>query len=142
MGKLAYILDHKYSEANLGFHRLKGHDQLRGHYLKELCVKEGFVLFFGNMSLIVRNVENHDSDDDGDQDLELKNIVDTDGNRLSSLASITEEEIIQNNCFDRYPDEEESEETGNEGMDVTHFYRDTVRIQHRKKLSSNPIDVC
>ena len=32
------------------------------------------------------------------------------------------EEVIQYDCFDREPDEVESEETGNEGVDETHLY--------------------
>lgn len=130
LGKLAYILEHKYSEANLRLDRLKGRDRLLGRYLKELCAKENFVLLLGNMTLTVYNAEQEDSEDDGNEEhLAIKNIIDLQGNQLLPHATITDEEIIQRNSFHRQPDEEESEETGNEGMHVTHFYHDAVSDQ-------------
>lgn len=37
-----------------------------------------------------------------------------------------EAEIIQDDAFDRSPDKIDTEETGNEGVDSTHFYHNAV----------------
>ncbi len=131
LSKLAWILDHKYSEANLGLKNLKGHDDLLGHHVADICEKEGFTVMFASMTLTVYSATGETYDDDErDQRLSLSNVVEADGRLIINDASIKNEEIIQEDCFDRYPDEVESEETGNEGVDVTHFYHDAVSLKH------------
>ena len=127
LSKLAWILDHKYSEANLGLKNLKGHDDLLGHHVADICEKEGFTVMFASMTLTVYSY--HDGEE-REQVLSLSNVVEADGRLITNDASIKNEEIIQKDCFDRYPDEVESEETGNEGVDVTHFYHDAVSFKH------------
>lgn len=48
--KLAYILDHEYSEANLSFDQLKGRDLSLVQTLKDVCEQEGFQLGLGSLS--------------------------------------------------------------------------------------------
>ncbi len=131
LSKLAWILDHKYSEANLGLKNLKGHDDLLGHHVADICEKEGFTVMFASMTLTVYSATGETYDDDErDQRLSLGNVVEADGRLIIYEATIKNEEIIQEDCFDRRPDEVESEETGNEGVDVTHFYHDAVSLKH------------
>ena len=132
LSKLAWVLDHKYSEANLGLKNLKGHDDLLGRHVADICGKEGFTVMFASMTLTVYSAtaETYDDDDELEQKLSLSNVVEADGHLIINDASIKNDEIIQHGCFNRSPDEVESEETGNEGVDETHFYHDAVRFQH------------
>lgn len=47
--KLAYILDHKYSQANLSFDKLKGRDRSLVQNVKEACEQLGFQLALGSL---------------------------------------------------------------------------------------------
>ena len=124
--KLAWILDHKYSEANLSLRRLKGHDDLLGRYAEEICEKQKIVIMLANMTRTVFDVARGDNDEELEQSLKLSNVVEADGRLIIHSANIEEEEIIQADCFDRNPDKVEEEETGNEGVDETHFYHNAV----------------
>ena len=127
--KLAWILDHKYSEANLSLQELKGHDDLLGRYVAEICNKEGFVMMFANMTLTVFEAGRDLYDgDELVQTLALSKVFDSNGHLVIYDAGIKEEEIIQAEPFDRNPDKVDAEETGNEGMDETHFYHDAVNL--------------
>ncbi|KAK4691884.1 hypothetical protein P7C71_g5213, partial [Lecanoromycetidae sp. Uapishka_2] len=132
VSKLAWILDHKYSEANMGLKKLKGHDDLLGRYMADICEMEGFTIWFAKMTLTVFEAsrELDDDDDELDQRLVLSSVYCTDGDRILDDASIGREQIIQADCFDRDPDNIEAEETGNEGVDETYFYHDAVSIKH------------
>lgn len=48
--KLAYILDHQYSHANLSFDKLKGRDRSMVLNLREVCEQEGFQLGLGSLT--------------------------------------------------------------------------------------------
>lgn len=132
LSKLAWILDHKYSEANTGLNNLKGHDDLLGRYMAEICEKEGFTIMFATMTLTVFEAsrELYDDDDELVQELVLSDIYRADGKWLFNNAIIVEEQIIQADCFHRDPDKIDAEETGNEGVDETHFYHDAVSFKH------------
>ena len=123
LSKLARILDHKYSEANMGLKNLKGHDDLLGRSMAENCEKEGFTIRFAKMTLTVFEAsrELYDDDDELVQELVLSDVYRADGGRIFNNAIIEKEQIIQADCFDRDPDKIEAEETGSEGVDETHF---------------------
>ena len=127
--KLVYILDHKYSEANLCLERLKGRDSLVGSYLAEMAEKEDFTLLFANMTLTVLDVVgSQERGETPEEEHYLSHVVETNGTVLLHKAKIRSDEILQEDCYDRIPDEIEDEETGNEGVDSTHFYRDAVSL--------------
>lgn len=46
--KLAYILEHDYSEANICLDHLKGQDQRRIRYISDSCRDQGFCLFLAH----------------------------------------------------------------------------------------------
>ncbi|KAL8763053.1 MAG: hypothetical protein Q9184_001080 [Pyrenodesmia sp. 2 TL-2023] len=128
--KLAYFLDHKYTEANLQFSRLKGRDRLLGRYLREACESEGFTVLLANLTFTEFNAEQSQAEDeDKETELRLSNLMRVDGRLLIDGATIEDEELIQRNRYqNRWPDKVESEETGNEGVDATHFYHDSVFV--------------
>lgn len=127
--KLAYFLDHKYTEANLQFSRLKGRDRLLGRYLREACESEGFTVLLANLTFTEFNAEESQAEDeDKETELRLSNLMRVDGRLLIDGAAIEHEELIQRDRYqNRWPDKVESEETGNQGVDATHFYHDSVR---------------
>ena len=47
------MLEHNYTEANLRFDHLKGHDRVRAHCLQEVCRKQGFSLFLANLERMI-----------------------------------------------------------------------------------------
>ena len=123
--KLAYVLEHKYTKPNLHFDQLKGHDRLLSQFVRSLCEKEEFVPVIANINLTVQKNSDEDSDD-ASQKLTMTNIIEVSGHEMFPEATLTFEEIIQNDCFDRLADESDHEETGNEGMNSTYYYRNTV----------------
>lgn len=79
--------------------------------------------------------EEEDDDDNGphlieevlDTSLEIKRLVDLDGNLLGRGMDVDEEDFIQDDLFARDPDHEDYEGyMGNWGPDATHFYYDSV----------------
>ena len=125
--KLIHILDHKYSEASLRLDRLKGRDLLLGRYLSENGDKNCLELMFGHLTLTVLDVErSKEEGEEPEETLELGHVVTAEGKLLLVEAAISNDEIIEENCYDRWPDDVENEETGNEGVDSTHIYRDAV----------------
>ena len=46
---LAYMLEHKYTDANLRMDHLKGTDALKARYLKAACEAQDFCFFFANL---------------------------------------------------------------------------------------------
>ncbi|KAL9129633.1 MAG: hypothetical protein Q9217_001951 [Psora testacea] len=126
LSKLAFVLEHKYSEANLSFGQLKGQDRVLGRYLKQTCDREEFIVLLANMTCTVYDADNSQTEEDRETDLGLEHVVDANGELELSSAKISSEEIIQQDCYDRWPDEVKTEETGNEGTDATHFYHDAL----------------
>jgi len=126
--KLLYILDHKYSEANLCLESLKGRDVILGRILKESCDKEDFLLLFANMTKTILDAQatNDGYGDPSEEEFHLENLVKATGESFLREAKMSEDEIVQCSPHDRMPDEITSKETGNEGVDATHFYHDAV----------------
>jgi hypothetical protein len=50
---LTYMLDHKYTDANLQYEQLKGNDQLRLQHLKEVCTEKGFLVLLANLERVM-----------------------------------------------------------------------------------------
>ena len=142
---LAYMLEHKYTEANLRFDHLKGHDRVRAHCLQEACGEQGFSLFLANLEQTImggceENYRSHyydlseDEDENGhhnideevERSLQLKTIALPDGVVFARDIEYEEENILQDKPFGDTPDDEDYEGfTGNEGANTTHYYRKT-----------------
>lgn len=148
---LAYVLQHKYTEACLSSKQMKGPDQLRVQHLDDVCAEHGFCVY---LALLERTISGDCQDMEADQwqelywdamagnadhvhaieevqeeELRLSRVVDLDGHDLVGGVLFDESCLIQADPFDEYPDHEEwSGPTGNEGVSATHFYRKTVSL--------------
>ncbi len=131
---LAYLLRHKYTDAQLSFRRLKGRDQLAGRCLTEACAQEGFALYLANLKRTVSGgceendwSDHHSIIDECDDEIILTKVVDVSGAVAGQKVRIEEDDIVQAEPFACTPDDEDYEGyTGNEGVSVTHYYRYSV----------------
>lgn len=149
-----YILEHQYTDANLGFDSLKGQDAAKVRALRESCQDGNFCCLLANLHREVWGAcvaedpwpgrVHHNTDMSGalsrgdfhviDQDEEittkLNHVLDQDGTWVGEEIPISEDaEIIQFKPFRRDPDDEDfMGYTGNEGAQATHTYRDSVSI--------------
>ncbi|KAF9633731.1 hypothetical protein BFW01_g4625 [Lasiodiplodia theobromae] len=149
-----YILEHQYTDANLGFDSLKGQDAAKVRALRESCQDGNFCCLLANLHREVWGAcvaedpwpgrVHHNTDMSGalsrgdfhviDQDEEittkLNHVLDQDGTWVGEEIPISEDaEIIQFKPFRRDPDDEDfMGYTGNEGAQATHTYRDSVVV--------------
>ena len=72
---LAYMLQHKYTDANLHYDYLKGKDRSKTQYMKEACKEQGFCMFLANLERIVlggcdevQDCYSEDASDDDESD--------------------------------------------------------------------------
>ena len=128
--KLLYILHYKYSQASLCYDNLKGRDALIVRLLKVACQKEDFALLFGHLEKIVEGIRLDNEDDpygDAYAEISLTDLTEANGKHFLNAAHMLEEEIIQDEPWEYY-DEEVTKETGNQAVDATHTYQNTVSI--------------
>ncbi|KAL8861906.1 MAG: hypothetical protein Q9178_001775 [Gyalolechia marmorata] len=125
--KMVYFLDHHYSSANLCLDKLKGRDRLVGRYVVDACNEEGFYTLLAHCDLQYTRTE-HD-DEDRDEEWRLNYVVrPTDGKEILQSAELRTEEMVQEDRYHRSAHRTEEEETGNEGVETTFFYHDSVMI--------------
>ncbi|PLB53979.1 hypothetical protein P170DRAFT_469455 [Aspergillus steynii IBT 23096] len=135
---LVYGLEHQYTEAELSFARLKGADQVRLSELHGACQKADCVLYLANIEKSdmgetdcygyesPRSDGFHEIQDVIETTLELSYVVNARGDVVGERLPFLDEMIVQDNIFERDPDEEDYEGyTGNEGAPATHFYKQT-----------------
>ncbi|PVH95992.1 hypothetical protein DM02DRAFT_599867 [Periconia macrospinosa] len=127
---LVYPLEHQYTEASLCLKSLKGHDAAKARYLQHLCPKNGVYWFLGRMTK-----QTEEDYEDEDETLSLDHIVTPGGEGIELNLDITREGILAKDLYKgRSADsEDEGEYTGNEGMNSTYRYHDTVLILLRKE---------
>lgn len=139
--KLAFLLEHQYTDASLCYDGLKGHDQQVAAHLREACQELGFCFYLANLE---RTVEGGCDEDGGydyyhfgdfheiveevDRNNILKRVVDLDGTEVEKELQFDDEHFVQMDPFEKEePDDEDySGFTGNEGVSATHFYHRTV----------------
>lgn len=85
--------------------------------------------------MTVLNIGDNVADEDREEEFRLAHLVTVDSEELLDGAELVDEELLQEGHYDRYPDEVKEEEMGNEGVDATHFYRDSVRPYNILSLS-------
>lgn len=120
--KLVYILDHQYTKTSLRLQNLKGQDRALGQHLDTVCSQNGFQLMFAQMTK-----SESDEDYGGENDLSLQHVVLPDGLLLADSCDIEEDDILQEDQFDREADsEDEAEWTGNAETPASSRYHDTV----------------
>lgn len=147
--KLAFLLEHKYTNASLCYNGLKGHDRQVAAHLREACQELGFYFSLASFQREVYGGCDEDGgygdwDDDGDDDggnfhvisedisisASLSKVVDLEGMEVDKDLEFDEKDFIQKDPFEnKAPDSEDySGYTGNEGVSTTHFYHRTVAL--------------
>jgi 2-oxoglutarate-Fe(II)-dependent oxygenase superfamily protein len=142
---LLYMLDHKYTYAELSFARLKGADQARVAEVRKACEQTGFPVFLANIEksqsgsvFDYRDISGSRWNDDAPHCLEeitetnlvLSDVVEPDDHTLATEVNIRNDDkmFVQDDPFNDDPDDEDfGGYTGNEGATATHFYRRTVK---------------
>ncbi|KAI2618492.1 hypothetical protein GGR54DRAFT_158036 [Hypoxylon sp. NC1633] len=128
---LYYILDHKYTEANISYRGLKTNDRIRTECLLKICAELGFDLFLTTMEREEFGIPDdhyydgyHELDFVVDRSNKLKAIFELTGNRLTSDVEFDEDDILGEDPFDDEPDEENyTGFMGNSGPEAMHWYR-------------------
>lgn len=134
--QLIYLLRHKYTDASLKLSALKGRDHVKAHILKDACDESDFLLYLASLERVVSggaeeenySVTFHKMEDVCEDTVELKRVVDLNGNVIAEHIDINMDDVVQKKEFiEQEPDDEEYEGwTGNEGASATHWYRETV----------------
>ena len=142
---LVYSLDHQYTEASLKLSSMKAEDYVKAKCLQELCLELDMCFILGNVERRIDGECDEYSDREGfhsiqDEDprdiTRLHYMTDYNGSavmrgHLSSYLfeiKLDLEDFVSNPYGDdRSLDHEDfSGDTGNEGTNATHTYRDTV----------------
>ncbi|CAC9890540.1 unnamed protein product [Aureobasidium pullulans] len=142
-----YMLEHRYTNANLSIESLKHADRLRAKEIQSICDDYGYTLYLASLEREVmgqadeddyggRGFNEYDEDEDEDEDEE-----DSDGNssqysggsyhRIWDICSdsINLTHVVDAEGQERKPNKSEYEGyTGNEGLSATHWYKDTVIV--------------
>lgn len=121
-----YSLDHQYTDVSLSTANLKSRDRAVVRCLQDACLTNEFYFFLARMD----RVEDTDPYEKNDKPhVYLNNLLAPDGTQLKDSIYIDEAQIIQYDHFDRDPDSDEEDYTGNESMPVARRYHDTVRCK-------------
>ncbi|KAK2024302.1 2OG-Fe(II) oxygenase [Colletotrichum zoysiae] len=136
VGSLIYTLDHKYSEASLSIHNMKGRDRAVCRDLQEVVSECGVYLFFAHLDHLDEYALH-----DGDHRYsltELSTLYSLDGTPISRRKRPSDEEILDmDKIREGDPDGEDEEEyTGNEGDSKTLRYYRTVAVLVKKNSLS------
>lgn len=136
---MAFLFEHQYTDANISFDGLKGHDRQVGSLLREACEQAGFIFYLANLKRTVEggcdeeddyygSKEFHPITEECDRETILQKVVHLDGTEVTKDLEFDDENFIQEEPFESIdPDEEDySGYTGNEGVSATHFYSRTV----------------
>ena len=146
--KMAYLLDHQYTETGLRLNRLKGSDLRKAEFLKKACDEQDYCVFLAQLELSREgacdepedgygygygssyNGDYHEHFDDIETELRLLKVFEMDGKEIATNVDLDEEDLVQEDPFkDEKPDDEDfSGYTGNEGVTSTHFYRRTCIV--------------
>ncbi|KAK8214012.1 hypothetical protein IWZ01DRAFT_223056 [Phyllosticta capitalensis] len=141
-----YVLQHKYSQANLAFDKLKGKDLAQARALQDHCEAPGFCVFIANISEMKyggasehpvrgdpRRISFHRIIDIVDTEVRLTRVVDFAGRAVAgniTVATDKSDRLLKRGKLGRGdPDAAEfTPYTGNEGRDATHWYRQAAIV--------------
>jgi hypothetical protein len=142
--RVVYLLEHEYTEANLGLNQLKRLDRKRVDALLGAADEVGFALFLCTVEKSISG--GVDEDDYGyesnhvivdvlDESLKLTRVMKLDGAVVARDIDIQTCEFVQEDAWkDRAVDEEHfTGFTGNAGAEATHWYRDAGVLIIRKE---------
>lgn len=132
---LAYMLEYNYTDANLSFDALKGHDYEVGVRLRDACARADVFLCFANLERRVYGQCEPEEDegyhlfsDEIERKLVLKTAFDLSGSLIANELPYEETDFIQDEPFEGYEPDEEENYPGMIGIEgtATHIYRKTV----------------
>ena len=151
--KVAFVLEHKYTDANLRLNHLKGRDAALANALMRALLDSECIFFLANVELVVDggceehygygyssryHTNFHAIEEEYSRSLVLRLVVTPDGSEVAKGLPIEEDDIVQEDCFARDPDDEEYEGyTGNAGASATHYYRDSCLLILPKSRIAN-----
>ncbi|KAJ3037852.1 hypothetical protein HDV00_001267 [Rhizophlyctis rosea] len=137
--KLAYVLDHEYTESGLGFSGLKNKDAAIVSLLKRAANPSNFAVYLATLECKDTGTgvgwESPYEFESSERSLSLSNFVDADRDHLDwTDVEIDESEVLQDDVFARLdPDNEETESTGNAGVEMTRWYSTTAVVFWSKR---------
>lgn len=148
-GQLIYILDHKYSEANIRIDQLKGRDQQIARHVSQACGEQGYPFYLAQLEFMESGGVDGDEDDpyephgvmyhelldEEDSSWKLQKLFLPDGQCLATDTEFEEDDIVNNlqeNSFGEDCTEEFEGYTGNEGCRATHFYHKSCLVIARR----------
>lgn len=129
---LLFQFEHEYTDYNLKFDSLKGLDKVKADYLRETCHPNNIGLYLSSMK---RSIDGECQGDDEyhvieevlEEKIELKRMIDLDGNVIAQDIWVDECDIVAEDPFERPYDHEDYEGyTGNAGPSTTQYFNDTV----------------
>ncbi|KAK3705093.1 hypothetical protein LTR37_013460 [Vermiconidia calcicola] len=121
-----YLPEHKYSDASLSLDRLKSVDYKRVQTVASLLQDTGFECYLATLEKEDRDFE--------EESIRLTRVVALDGAQVLEDVPIEEADIVQQDAFDRDPDDEETGGwTGNEGCESTLWYRNSAMVLFPRK---------
>ena len=135
--KLIYILEHQYSEANIGLEHFTGKDKLRTRYLLEACLNQGICIRFAQFRYSLYGEAQIDpSYDQGVDDAEydpiiheikssskLQTIFQCDGSRIAENIDLEDDSFDNIDVKGVKPNNKECHvSTDNDGYFATYFY--------------------
>jgi len=131
----AFLLDQHYTDTDLCYDGLKGHDQYVAAHLREVCAEYGFCLYFANLYKKVTELNDSTKwDESADTGIisnlvYLKKMVHLDGSLVEEYLTFDETTIVQENALENSgPDKKIPElEDFLNFEKSTHEYNKTVR---------------
>lgn len=133
---LVYPLEHSYTAANLSSDHLKGKDTARAVCMGQLAEELGFTCALA----IVERTTMTQGDEDTNDDVQLNDVVSLEGRSIVQQAEVSHDTFVTTKHWDRAPDREEEEFTGNAGVERTYWYKDTVSVMPQP-LRNTPLTV-
>lgn len=145
---MIYILEHEYTEESFGVKSLKGADRAKVEALHELAKTHDLKLYLGDIEKSVSGLANerhvgygnteHWLTDVMEEELSLTEIINKEGVIIGTNMHISEDQIMQDEPFNRYPDEEDyGSEYGDDqlvseqrkiGIRITQDYANRLRL--------------
>ena len=128
---MCYVLQHKYTDANLRLRNLKGDDYYRCYQLHGACRTDGrFCIFLSRLELTVTRTNDEEYEEKAEEKLYLDGVFALQGIKLRDSLVISEDCVVQRNVHESREHDEQwgGEHMGNQYADIQQVYRDTVRV--------------
>jgi hypothetical protein len=119
LSKVVYLLDHKYSQANLFSSNMEAHDRTVIKTLLSACSEAGIYLFLGNVTkkeFEQDYITSYDCDDGGEAGVYMDYLCTAEGKRIASCVSLSEQHLIPADPYSNRSADEVEEDDVDFGM--------------------------